>query len=357
MKKTLLSFIHVKTPYSNTMSNQDLPIPKHIISQHNSPTNGTFTWGPLAPGLGNTLGNALRRILISSSRGYAITHVELPQNIAHEFSSIQGVVEDMTTIILNLKKIRLKKVGKGVEEKISVHLKGEDSFLAKALEKASNTFEVMNPDLCICTLEKEVELNFTFTIGEGSGYTTAVENRPERQVLGLVAIDSIFTPVLNVKLRVEPTLVGKRADYESLSMTIITDGTVSPEKALKEAACTLQKHFATITQCELLPQQDHLDQSVKKPQGDVGIAKLLQLPLNNLGLATRAVKVLEQRGWKCLGHLLDKERQVLLDLRNFGQGSFRQLLKFTEENNLSFGMDITPYLDLLPKQESQDLPL
>ena len=304
---------------------------------------GKFEFRPLEPGYGITIGNALRRILLSSLEGFAITSVKI-EGVPHEFSTIKGVVEDVTEIVLNIKQIRLKQLTEGVNNAtVTVKIVGTDKFKAGELNKAMADFEVLNPDLEICTLEPKTRLEFTFTIEKGRGYVQSEENRPNNAVIGLIAVDSIYTPIKNVKYSVEPFRVEQKTDYDKLLFEIETDGSIHPKEALKEAAKILIHHFMLFSderitmEIEQKPATDDFDEELLKTR------QQLKTRLQDMDLSVRALNCLKAAEVDTLGDLVRFSKNDLLKFRNFGKKSLTELDQLLESLKLSFGMDVVKY--------------
>jgi DNA-directed RNA polymerase subunit alpha len=307
-------------------------------------TFGKFEFRPLEPGYGMTVGNALRRVLLSSLEGYAITSVKI-HGVDHEFASIPGVLEDMVEIILNLKQVRLKKIAEGIDsEKFKINISGQTELKAEQFSGSMTAFKVLNPDLVICNMEPNVKLQMDFTISKGRGYVPADENKLENSEIGLIAIDSIYTPIKNVKYAVENYRVEQKTDYEKLTLEITTDGSVHPKEALKEAAKILIHHFAlfsdekiTIDTDEEKFTNDDFDEEV------LHMRQLLKTKLIDLDLSVRALNCLKTAEVETLGELVRFQRNDLLKFRNFGKKSLTELDEKLVQLNLNFGMDILKY--------------
>jgi DNA-directed RNA polymerase subunit alpha len=322
----------------------DFQKPERVIMQKDTDFYGLFEFAPLEKGYGTTIGNSLRRVLLSSLQGYAITSLRI-HGVDHEFSTIKGVIEDVTDIVLNLKQVRFKKTSSSADdaEKIFISIKGKDQFLAGDMSRYSSNFEVLNPDHVICSMEPFVHLEIELTIEKGRGYVPADENKPKESVIGLIPIDSIFTPIKNVKYTVEDFRVEQRTDYEKLILEVSTDGSIHPEDALKEAAKILIQHFILFSDDNML-----LDTQVKKPVQEVDenmlqMRKILKTPLADLDLSVRAYNCLKAAEIKTLGELVSFEIDDLLKFRNFGKKSLSELEEFVKEKGLNFGMDISKY--------------
>src|SRR6201989_2995293 len=318
--------------------------PDKVIMQKSTDFDGTFEFRPLEPGFGVTIGNALRRILLSSLEGYAITSVRF-SGVMHEFSTIKGVVEDVTEIILNLKQVRFKKTGEsGDSEKVFVIINGQDTFNAGDITKFSNNFTVLNPDLVICNMDSSVTLEIELTINKGRGYIASEENKNPDANVGVIAIDSIYTPIKNVKYTIENYRVEQKTDYEKLVLDINTDGSIHPEDALKEAAKILIQHFMLFSD-ELIT----LDTQVKEVPAEVDenvlhIRKILKTPLSDLDLSVRAYNCLKAADIRTLSDLVSYDIADLLKFRNFGKKSLSELEELVRDKGLTFGMDVSKYL-------------
>ena len=304
---------------------------------------GKFEFRPLEPGYGITIGNALRRILLSSLEGFAITSVKI-EGVLHEFSTINGVVEDVAEMILNIKQIRLKHVTEDINnEKVKLNLGGKTIFKAGDLNKALTAFEVLNPELVICHLEPKTKLQLTFDIEKGRGYVPAEENRPETAEIGLIAVDSIYTPIKNVKYAVENYRVEQKTDYEKLVFEIETDGSIHPKDALQEAAKILIQHFMLFSderitlEVEEKPITDDFDEELLR------MRQLLKTRLADMDLSVRALNCLKAAELETLGELVKFTRNDLLKFRNFGKKSLTELDALLDKHKLSFGMDISKY--------------
>jgi len=317
--------------------------PDKVIMVESSETVGKFEFRPLEPGYGITVGNALRRILLSSLEGYAITTVKV-EGIDHEFSTIKGVIEDVTEIILNLKQIRFKKQIEEVEnEKISVTISGQTEFKAGDLSKFLNSFEVLNPDLVICRMEPDVKLHMEIQISKGRGYVPAEENRPDEEEFGLIAVDSIFTPIRNVKYSIDNFRVEQKTDYEKLILEIITDGSIHPKDALKEAAKILIYHFMLFSDEKITLDSDEKFANEEFDEEVLHMRQLLKTKLVDLDLSVRALNCLKAAEVETLGDLVKFNKNDLLKFRNFGKKSLTELDDLLESLNLTFGMDTSKF--------------
>lgn len=317
-------------------------MPEKVVMEKADDFHGLFTFKPLEKGYGVTIGNALRRILLNSLEGYAITGIKIP-GVLHEFSTIEGVVEDVSEIILNLKKVRFKKIGDAIDNKITVSVKGKNTFTAADIAKGTASYEILNPDLVICNLDEKVELEIELTIDKGRGYVPAEENKPNEQVFGYIAIDAIFTPIKNVKYSVENTRVEQKTDYEQLILDIETDGSIHPEVALKGAANILIKHFMLFSDQNMVLEAAGADEPEAVDEEMLHMRKLLKTSLNDLDLSVRAFNCLKAADVKTLGDLVELEISDMMKFRNFGKKSLAELEQLVADKNLTFGMDLSKY--------------
>jgi DNA-directed RNA polymerase subunit alpha len=304
---------------------------------------GKFEFRPLEPGYGITVGNALRRILLSSLEGYAITTVKF-EGVDHEFSTITGVSEDVTDIILNLKQVRFKHLTEGIDnEKIVVTISGQDQLKAGDLNNFLSSFEVLNADHVICNMEADVKLQMELTINKGRGYVPAEENQPVEAEFGLIAVDSIFTPIRNVKYDVENFRVEQKTDYEKLVLEITTDGSIHPKEALKEAAKILIYHFMLFSDDKITIDSDDKLANEEFDEEVLHMRQLLKTKLVDLDLSVRALNCLKAAEVDSLGDLVKFNKNDLLKFRNFGKKSLTELDELLDSMSLSFGMDVTRY--------------
>jgi DNA-directed RNA polymerase subunit alpha len=317
--------------------------PDKVIMLESTETFGRFEFRPLEPGYGITIGNALRRILLSSLEGFAITTVKIA-GVDHEFATIPGVIENMVDIILNLKQIRFKQMVGGIEgEKIQMTFFGRDKLLASDLAKHLSSFKVLNPDLLICQMDPSVKLQMEFTVGKGRGYVPAEENKPEDAPFGLIPIDSLFTPVKNVKYAVENWRVEQKTDYEKLTIEITTDGSVHPADALKGAAKVLIIHFMLFSDERITIDTIEERHSNEFDEETLRMRNLLKTKLADLELSVRALNCLKTADIETLGDLAKLERNDLLKFRNFGRKSLTELDALLDRLKLAFGLDIEKY--------------
>jgi len=319
--------------------------PDKIILQKATDFEGTFEFAPLEPGFGATVGNALRRVLLSSLEGYAITSIKI-SGVEHEFSTIEGVIEDVTEIILNLKQVRFKKIIDDEEvglEKIFLSIKGKEKFVAGDIEAHTNSFEITNPDLVICNMEPSVHLEVEMSIGKGRGYVPAKEQDLDESLVGVIAIDSIFTPIKNVRYKVENTRVEQRTDFEKLIMDISTDGTIHPEESIKEAAKIMIQHLMLISDENITFDTEEASQEEVVDEHVLHMRKILKTPLEDLELSVRAYNCLKAAKIGNLSELVHYDTNDLLKFRNFGRKSLVEIEQLITEKGLHFGMELSKY--------------
>ena len=317
--------------------------PDKVIMIDSTDFEGKFEFRPLEPGYGLTVGNALRRVLLSSLEGFAITSVKI-ENIDHEFSTIPGIVEDVTEIILNLKQVRFKRQIEDIEnEKVTITIGGQDQLKASDFQKFISGFQVLNTDLVICNLEKSVQLNMELTIEKGRGYVPAEENKKMDAQLGTIAIDSIYTPVKNVKFSIENFRVEQKTDYEKLVFEIITDGSIHPKDALTEAAKTLIHHFLLFSDERITLEADEIAQTETYDEESLHMRQLLKTKLIDMDLSVRALNCLKAAEVETLGDLVSYNKNDLMKFRNFGKKSLTELEELVVLKGLSFGMNLAKY--------------
>ena len=317
--------------------------PDKVIMQKSTDFDGIFEFRPLEPGFGVTIGNALRRILLSSLEGYAITSIRF-SGVSHEFSTIKGVVEDLTEIILNLKQVRFKKVGDlGDSEKVFIVVSNQEQFAAGDISKFSANFEVLNPDFVICNMEKSVSLEVELTINKGRGYVPAEENKINDAVVGVIAIDSIFTPMKNVKYTIENYRVEQKTDYEKLILDISTDGSIHPEEALKEAAKILIQHFMLFSDENLVLESQAKEETKEVDEEILHMRKILKTELVDLDLSVRALNCLKAADIRTLADLVSYDVADMLKFRNFGKKSLTEIQELVKSKSLSFGMNLSKF--------------
>ncbi|MGB1021057.1 MAG: DNA-directed RNA polymerase subunit alpha [Flavobacteriaceae bacterium] len=317
--------------------------PDKVIMIDSSEFEGKFEFRPLEPGYGLTVGNALRRVLLSSLEGFAITSVKI-DGVEHEFSTIPGVVEDVTEIILNLKQIRFKRqIEDQEDEKVLITVGGQEELKAADFQKFISGFQVLNPDLLICKLEKSVQLNMEITIEKGRGYVPAEENKKANAPLGVIAIDSIFTPIKNVKYSIENYRVEQKTDYEKLVFEIVSDGSIHPKDALTEAAKTLIHHFLLFSDERITLEADEIAQTETYDEESLHMRQLLKTKLVDMDLSVRALNCLKAAEVDTLGDLVSFNKNDLMKFRNFGKKSLTELEELVILKGLSFGMDLSKY--------------
>ncbi len=317
--------------------------PDKVIMLESDDRLGKFEFRPLEPGYGITIGNALRRILLSSLEGFAITSVKI-EGVEHEFSTIKGVVEDVTEIVLNLKQIRFKSQVEDAEaEKFSVKISKQDQFKAGDLNNVLANFQVLNPEVVICNMEPDVELSIEFTLEKGRGYVPAEENKGLNPTIGVIAVDSIFTPIKNVTYHVEDYRVEQKTDYEKLVMEILTDGSITPKEALKEAARILIMHFMLFSNEKITIDTEEKATSEEFDENSLHMRQLLKTKLVDLDLSVRALNCLKAADVDTLADLVALNKHDLLKFRNFGKKSLTELEELIKSKNLSFGMNLSKY--------------
>lgn len=321
----------------------DFQRPDKVIMIESSDFEGKFEFRPLEPGFGLTVGNALRRVLLSSLEGYAFTSVRI-EGVDHEFSTISGVVEDVTEIILNLKQVRLKRQIEDVDnETVTFSLKGKDQLTAGDFSKAISGFQILNPDLVICNMDKKVNLNMELTIEKGRGYVPAEENKKSDVAIGTIFIDSIFTPIKNVKYGIENYRVGQKTDYEKLVFEIQSDGSIHPQDALTEAAKILIQHFMLFSDERITIEDDDRSQVETYDEESLHMRQLLKTNLVDLDLSVRALNCLKAAEVNNLGELVAHQKSDLMKFRNFGKKSLSELEEMVADKGLDFGMDLSKY--------------
>ena len=317
--------------------------PDKVIMIDSTDFEGKFEFRPLEPGYGLTVGNALRRVLLSSLEGYAITSVRI-EGVEHEFSTISGVVEDVTEIILNLKQVRFKRQIEDIDnESVSISLSGKDKITAGDFQKFISGFQVLNPDLVICNLDSKTTLNMELSIEKGRGYVPAEENKKSNAPIGTIFTDSIYTPVKNVKYTIENFRVEQKTDYEKLVFEIITDGSIHPKDALTEAAKTLIHHFMLFSDERITLEADEIAQTESYDEESLHMRQLLKTKLVDMDLSVRALNCLKAAEVDTLGDLVSFNKNDLMKFRNFGKKSLTELDELVANKNLTFGMDLTKY--------------
>lgn len=317
--------------------------PDKVIMLESTDNFGKFEFRPLEPGYGITVGNALRRILLSSLEGYAITWIKI-RGVDHEFSTIPGVMEDVTEIVLNLKQVRFKRIVDGVDnEKVIITITGQNEFKAGYLSNFLSGFKVLNPELVICRMEPDVKIEIEINISKGRGYVPAEENKPEDAEFGIIPIDSIHTPIRNVKYSIENYRVEQKTDYEKLIIEISTDGSIHPKDALKEAAKILIYHFMLFSDEKITLETEDKFETEEFDEEILHMRQLLKQKLVDLDLSVRALNCLKAADVETLGELVRYNKNDLLKFRNFGKKSLTELEDLLDSLNLSFGMDVSKY--------------
>ena len=317
--------------------------PDKVIMIESSDFEGRFEFRPLEPGYGLTVGNALRRVLLSSLEGFAVTSTKI-EGIEHEFTTIPGVVEDVTEIILNLKQIRFKRQIDEVDnELVSISISGQDKITAGDFQKFISGFQVLNSDHVICSLDPKVEIKLEITIDKGRGYVTSEENKNESAQLGTIFVDSIFTPIKNVKYHVEDFRVEQKTDYEKLVFDIVTDGSISPQDALTDAARILIHHFMLFSDERITLEADEIAKTETYDEESLHMRQLLKTKLIDMDLSVRALNCLKAAEVDTLGDLVSFNKNDLMKFRNFGKKSLTELEELVLIKGLNFGMDLTKY--------------
>lgn len=317
--------------------------PDKVIMIESDDYKGTFEFRPLEPRYGVTIGNALRRILVSSLEGFAITSIKI-DGVLHEFDTIPGVIEDMTEIILNLKQLRFKRqIDTEDRETIKFKIEGKNVFKAEDINQYLQGFQVLNTEVEICHMEPSVCLSMEMTIEKGRGYVPAEENKKADDVIGTIAIDSIFTPIKNVNYTVENYRVEHRIDYEKLTLEVTTDGSITPKDALKEAASILIQHFLLFSDDKISVKADLQTPNEEFDEATLHVRQLLKTRLLDLDLSVRALNCLKSAEVETLGDLVSFNKQDLLKFRNFGRKSLTELENLVRSKNLEFGMNVSKY--------------
>ncbi len=326
--------------------------PDKVIMLEGTDTVGRFEFRPLEPGYGQTIGNALRRILLSSLEGFAITSIKI-SGVDQEFAPIPGVIEGMQDIILNLKQVRFKRMVETVDSEVAnIVISGKQEFTAEDISKGLSSFKVLNPELHICTLEPAVKLEITLTIGKGRGFVPADESRDENTPIGTIPIDAIYTPIKNVNWTVENWRVEQKTDYEKLNLEIVTDGSITPNVALQEAANILIYHFKLFTDDKKLSLESAVEADSKElDEESLHMRHLLLTKLSDMGLSVRAYNCLKAAEIDTFADLVSYSRSELMKFRNFGRKSLNEIDLLIEEHKLSFGMDVTKY-NIEPKKKT-----
>ena len=317
--------------------------PDKVIMIDSSDFEGKFEFRPLEPGYGLTVGNALRRVLLSSLEGFAITSLKI-DNIDHEFSTIPGIVEDVTEIVLNLKQIRFKRQIEDVDnELVSISISGQDKITAGDFQKFVSGFQILNSDQVICNLDPKVQIQMEITIDKGRGYVTSEENKNASAQLGTIFVDSIFTPIKNVKYHVEDFRVEQKTDYEKLVFDIVSDGSITPQDALTDAARILIHHFMLFSDERITLEADEIAKTETYDEESLHMRQLLKTKLIDMDLSVRALNCLKAAEVDTLGDLVSFNKNDLMKFRNFGKKSLTELEELVMLKGLSFGMDLSKY--------------
>ena len=321
----------------------DFQKPDKVIMIHSDEFNGEFEFRPLEPGYGITVGNSLRRILLSSLEGFAISSVKI-QGVDHEFSTIKGVVEDVTEIVLNLKQVRFKRQIEGTDsETVVVSVGGQNKLTAGDIGKHTSAFQVLNPDLVICNMEASVKIEMELTIIKGRGYVPAEENKSSSAPFGTIFIDSIFTQIVNVQYAIENYRVEQKTDYEKLIFNIKTDGSIHPKEALKEGAKILIHHFMLFSDERITLDSEIKAESEEFDETSLHMRQLLKTKLVDLDLSVRALNCLKAADVETLGDLVAYSKADLLKFRNFGKKSLTELEDLVDNKGITFGMNVAKY--------------
>ncbi len=317
--------------------------PDKVIMLESTDKFGRFEFRPLEPGYGITVGNALRRILLSSLEGHAITAIKI-QGVDHEFATIPGVIETVVDIILNLKQVRFKRMIEGEDtEIVNVSVSGKHEFVAEDISKQLSSFKVLNPEWHICSMEPSVTLNMEIRIGKGRGYVPAEENRVEDAPFGLIPIDSIYTPIKNVKYSVENWRVEQKTDFEKLNLEITTDGSIHPKEALKEAAKILIHHFMLFSDEKIMLESPVEVVNNELDEESIRMRHLLLTKLSDMELSVRALNCLKASEIDTFADLVSLQRSELMKFRNFGRKSLTEIDMLLDRMKLSYGLDVTKY--------------
>lgn len=317
--------------------------PDKVILLNSTDFRGQFEFRPLEPGFGLTIGNALRRVLLSSLEGYAITSIKI-EGVEHEFSTISGVVEDVTEIILNLKQLRLRATTENAPaEQVSVKVSNQTTVTAGDFSNAMNGFEVLNPELVICNMAKDVSFEIKFNIDKGRGYVPSEQNKLNNAPIGTIAIDSIFTPIKKVQYSVENYRVEQKTDYEKLVLDIETDGSITPQNALTEASKILIHHFMLFSDERITLETEAVKASIQYDEETLHTRQLLKSKLIDMDISVRAINCLKAAELETLGELVSFSKSDLMKFRNFGKKSLTELEELVHSKGLNFGFDVSKY--------------
>ena len=326
--------------------------PDKVIMLESTDTVGRFEFRPLEPGYGQTIGNALRRILLASLEGFAISQIKI-SGVNHEFATIPGVIEGMQAIILNLKQVRLKRMVETVDtETVNIVISGKQEFTAEDISKGLSSFKVLNPEQHICSLEPSVKLEITLVITKGRGFVPAEESRDENTPIGTIPVDAIYTPILKVNWTVENWRVEQKTDYEKLNLEVETDGSITPNAALQDAANILIYHFKLFTDDKKLSLESTVEAESKElDEESLRMRHLLLTKLSDMGLSVRAFNCLKAADIDTFADLVSYSRAELMKFRNFGRKSLSEIDILIDKMKLSFGMDVTKY-NIEPKKKN-----
>ncbi len=317
-------------------------MPDKVVMEKADDFHGLFEFKPLEKGYGVTIGNALRRILLSSLEGYAIVGIKIP-DVLHEFSTIEGVVEDVSDLILNLKQVRFKPLNEEPDTKISLQISGKSEFKAGEIGEFTDDFQVLNPDFTVATLDESINFEIELYLSKGRGYVPAEENKVTEAPVGYIAIDAIFTPIKNVKYSIENTRVEQKTDFEQLTIEVSTDGSIHPEDALKESANILIKHFMLFSDQTMTIETHKQEEEETVDEEILRMRKLLKTALTELDLSVRAYNCLKAADIRTLGDLVQLEISDMMKFRNFGKKSLTELEQLVSDKGLTFGMDVVKY--------------
>ena len=318
------------------------PKTKIIKEIDKNPAIGTFTITPLEPGYAPTMGNSLRRVLLSSIEGYAITHVKFNAEVLHEFDTIKGVVQDVSEIILNLKQVRFRQRDEYQGGKITIEINGQETFKAGDIANFTNAFDILNPDLVICQMDPGVKISLNIVLKKGKGYQPSERNKTKHNELGYIPIDAIFTPIKNVQWEKSTTLVGERTDYEKLTINIITDGSISAENALQQAAHNLTKHFALLYDEDVITDQPEQEEMPANKEF-LHMKQQLNTPIESLPLSQRVCNTLLDKGLETLGDVAALQETKLVAQKGFGKKAIQDIKAVLASKNLTLGMNVEKY--------------
>ncbi len=324
------------------MSSIPFQIPKNISVKQTDDFNGSFIFKPLEKGYGLTIGNALRRVMLASLEGYAIHSIKIP-GVYHEFATIDGVIEDLTEIILNLKQVRFKPLTNSPQKTIFLSVNKTKALTAGDFAKFTTDFEITNPELIICNIDDAARFEIEITLAKGRGYVPADEKEADAEAKGVILIDSIYMPVKNVNYYVENTRVGQKTDYEALTLEVATDGTIHPQDAIEQAASIMMQHFTLLIDKNKIIEIQDIEVDEVLDEKTLKMCKLLKTPLADMKLSVRAINCLKAAEIETLGDLVQRQMADMAQFRNFGKKSLEELKTLLSNNNLSFGMDLSAY--------------